>query len=431
MPALDCSHEDIASVHRVCPHLPGVMDGNYFRYFSGQGRLYHLTCKICSDLSFDAIRWRTVCDSCLADIMEKYDWAGIYGEPSILEEAISLRFLHRRFGSLGEELRGVVPVPSSPGSVWIGITASGSLIEYSFHAQERVTLQEIVHLKQLPEAFEIDTAINADVSLICSADGRFLCVGETLNDRCVVYDRQTSRFTLQVQSSNYRSGEAPFSMAFVQEREHTLLIHKTAWNRLDISDPATGALLTTRTFEENAQDKSRSPHYFHGQLAVAPDQDYIADASWILGDIGILLTWSGRRWRTENAWEFENGPTKQKLTLRWYFWNAPMCWIDNRTLAVWGYGEDEQSMLPAVCLYDGTSGKLKDWFPGPEKGPLYFDRYLFSASPQHGLSVWNVETGARLHEDKSFSPIAYHPTTKEFFSVLANGTLQLSRLLDA
>jgi hypothetical protein len=36
----------------------------------------------------------------------------------------------------------------------------------------------------------------------------------------------------------------PFSVAFALDGERTLVVHRTDWNRLDISDAATGARLT-------------------------------------------------------------------------------------------------------------------------------------------------------------------------------------------
>jgi hypothetical protein len=38
----------------------------------------------------------------------------------------------------------------------------------------------------------------------------------------------------------------PFSLAFACHRGQDVVIHRTAWNRLDVSDPATGRLLTAR-----------------------------------------------------------------------------------------------------------------------------------------------------------------------------------------
>jgi hypothetical protein len=168
--------------------------------------------------------------------------------------------------------------------------------------------------------------------------------------------------------------------------------------------------------------------YFHGQLTVSPEGEYVADNGWVWHPVGVVRTWSARRWLKENIWESEDGPTAKDLVWRAYFWQGPLCWIDNRRLAIWGYGDDDEWMLSAVRLFDVVSGAEIGWFPGPE-GRLVFDRYLFAFGTS-GVSVWNTGKGTCLLQDDSFAPAAYHPVTGEFLTILSDGSLQLSRLSD-
>jgi hypothetical protein len=85
-------------------------------------------------------------------------------------------------------------------------------------------------------------------------------------------------------------------------------------------------------------------------------------------------------------------------------------------------------MIPAVRLFDVRHGQQEQWFYGPERGLLVFDQYLFSAS-EKGMSVWDVETGERLLHDPTLNPISYHRLTKQFLSILPDGSFRLSRLL--
>lgn len=85
-------------------------------------------------------------------------------------------------------------------------------------------------------------------------------------------------------------------------------------------------------------------------------------------------------------------------------------------------------MLPAVRLFDVSSGAEIGWFPGPQ-GRIVFDRYLFAFGTS-GVTVWNPRKGTCLLQDDSFAPAAYHPATKEFLTLLPDGGLQLSRLSD-
>jgi hypothetical protein len=119
---------------------------------------------------------------------------------------------------------------------------------------------------------------------------------------------------------------------------------------------------------------------------------------------------------------------------------------------VWGYGGDDYCLLPAARIFDVASGSELRWFAGPEdpqvpdgkprtevsasgaampwqrQGVFTFDRYLFSCSALHGTAVWDVDTGERLLHDSDFHPIRYHHGARRFFSVLPDGTFQLSHL---
>ena len=164
--------------------------------------------------------------------------------------------------------------------------------------------------------------------------------------------------------------------------------------------------------------------------------------------VGIVTTWSLRQWVTANIWESEDGNSKKSLCWRDYFWDGPLCWVDNRTLAVWGLGDDDILLIRGVRLFDVESGAEKRSFVGPvggeEKevmqvqgkettilhraGTLIFDRWLFSWMAGNPFSIWDIEDGARLLEERDFTPLGYHPASKEFLSILPDGGLRLSRV---
>lgn len=408
--------------------------------FTGQERLYHLVCAVCGeDPDGDAIPWQAVCEACFTRIEWEGYWHGIRGVPEIREEPSDLVFTRRIVPGIGEgsnRLRVVQPITEASGSRWVGLTVGGALVELDLDSG---AAHPITHI----EPTELDLTI--PVTLACSPDGAFVCVAQTLGNHGVVIERASARRTMRLQRDDYHNDVSPFPVAFVVREGRTLLVHSAEWNRLDISDPATGELLTPR--ESPVYQKERPPHYrdyFHGRLLVAPNQDLIADDGWIWHPVGDVTVFSVQRWREENVWESEDGPTLRSLIWRNYFWGGPMCWVDETTLAVWGYGRDDEWLIPAVCLFDAVSGEERGWFPGPEVAPpagrewrdkladfggrLIFDRYLFAISEQFGTAVWNHQTGARLLQDPNFAPIAYHPGTREFLTILADGMLQLSRL---
>lgn len=127
---------------------------------------------------------------------------------------------------------------------------------------------------------------------------------------------------------------------------------------------------------------------------------------------------------------------------RAYFWDGPHCWITDSTVAIWGWGRDNEWLLPAISLFDVRDGHEIGWFPGPEcrqtgawppkksAQSLYFDQYLFCVHEKHGTMVWDINTGERLHQDLTLMPIAYHPTSKEFITVSADA-IRLSWLSES
>ena len=207
-------------------------------------------------------------------------------------------------------------------------------------------------------------------------------------------------------------------------------------------DPSSGELLTQRAPTSYRHGEKQPDHYlnyFHAQLVVSPESCWIADNGWVWHPWGIIRSWSLASWLQHNPWESEDGESVRSIAERAYFWDGPICWIDDSTLAVWGWGEDEQWLLPAVRLIDVCSGKQIRWFPGPRvRQPaawppkklapsLFFDRYLFAVDDDQGTSVWDVVSGERLLCDQKMSPVHYHPRSKEFLS-LGDSELTLSCL---
>jgi hypothetical protein len=432
MPPLDCSHDSAPYGGEICPHLREASDNDYIRVYTGLGFTYQLACEPCGDALIATIPWLSVCDSCFARIEADNGWQGIRGIPEVREAPADLDFLHRQVERNDPDpFRQVLPLTQARISLWMGLTESGALFEMDLDAGTFTPIATI---------FPTDVDISKPLSLTCSADGAFLCVTETHDQRSVVIDRQTGRRTLRLQRDGYWNHFSPFSAAFVQNKGKTLLLHATAWNRLDISDAATGELWTERSPTSYEDDESRPPHYldyFHCHLLVSPNQEFVADNGWVWHPAGVIRTWSVKRWREENPWESEDGPSAKQFTHRYYYWDGPLCWIDSRTLAVWGYGNDKDCLAPAVQLFDVVSGEEKPWFAatGNKESAdyfaprLFFDRYLFAAVEKFGISVWDTEKGARIYQDASFAPIAYHPVTQEFLTLLPDGALQLSRLI--
>jgi hypothetical protein len=128
------------------------------------------------------------------------------------------------------------------------------------------------------------------------------------------------------------------------------------------------------------------------------------------------------------VWESEDGESKKYPCHRAYYWDGPLCWLSDNRLAVWGYGEDDEWLIPAVRIFDVHSGREERWFAGP-KGSLVFDEYLFSFDKDEGMAVWDVATGERLLIESGFCPAGYHRGGRQFLSLLEDNRVQVSHLV--
>jgi hypothetical protein len=441
MPVLSCSHQESHAFRQVCSHLLEMQDAEYKRYFPGVGLTYHLVCSSCAQQTQNiASHLCTICELCFKRIEDDGYWDGIVGQPEVLHEPSELAFVHRVVSVpdlILDTLVETQALPHTTNRIWISMTATGKLLQIDLDKQKVFTL---AHL--LPS--EID--LTQPVALCIAPDGNLVAVTNTLGRNGVVLELDSGRRTVQLQRDDYHSDVSPFPVAFFMHKDRLLLVHATAWNRLDITDPITGMLLTQREPTSYHRDEQRPQHYldyFHGRLIVSPNHDWIADDGWIWHPVGCVTSWSIYQWVEENPWELEDGESKRSLCCRDYFWGGPFCWVDNHTLAIWGYGRDDEWLIPAVRLFDVISGDEVRWFAGPEmapkgqtwreklagfKGDLIFDRYLFACSGQYGVSVWDVVKGTCLLQDDTFFPICYHQGTQEFLSLNSDGTFQLSHL---
>lgn len=97
-----------------------------------------------------------------------------------------------------------------------------------------------------PEAEEVGGLVLPQHRLHASADGSFVAVVVDGGETGVVYDTHSRRVTMQLRADDYDADSVPFSLCFVRHNNRHVVVHRTAWNRLDASEAATGLLLTGR-----------------------------------------------------------------------------------------------------------------------------------------------------------------------------------------
>ena len=347
---------------------------------------------------------------------------GFVGSPEIAEQDSALVFEHRRLEPLkhGGVLVDIQPLLGADRDVWIGLTLDGRL--WLLDLDRRA----VRLIARLPDRV-LDPA--RAMAMVVSRDGRLAAVVNVRGVAGVVLDLETGRTTIELRRDEYHVEQCKFPLAFIERAGRQLLAYGRDWNRLDVVDARTGEPLTDRISPGYVRDAPQPDHYleyFHCGLAVSPNQRYVVDNGWVWHPSGIVTAWSIDRWLDDNVWESEDGASRRELCVRSYYWDGPLCWLDDAHLAVWGLGDDDP-LLPAVRIFDVRSGTEDRWFPGPQ-GDLVFDRVLIALDGERGSSVWNLENGARLLHDAAPAPLRYHPSAKTFLSFGQDPELTTSRL---
>ncbi|HWM87319.1 MAG TPA: hypothetical protein VNO33_15815 [Kofleriaceae bacterium] len=424
MTSAACTHPQAHIGQRVCRHLFGGHANSYAHRFTGTGRDYDLLCSACAEhdelVGVDMV---TVCAECFEAAAARATWArgerAVLSSPVVAERATRLSFSHQMIHlpvALGASLLDLQPLLSSARSRWLAVTSAGALVALDLETRSWKRVAD------LAAAVDLDR----DLALSVSPDGQMAAVVESRGQSGVVVDLAAGDITMLLERGADQVEGARFPVAFARRADRLLLVHGTDWNRLDAFDPRTGELVTPRPAGGLA---AHAIDYVCSGLSVSPDGEWLVDNGFTPEAAGIPAAFRLGGWLVQNPWEAEDGPSRRYLCQRWDYWDGPMCWIDECTIALWGYGPDRLSLRPAVILFDVESGEAVRWFPGP-RGPLVYDQHLFSLGDGDGMSVWDIQTGERLLHDAGFHPLRYHPGTRQFLTTNPEGELfVLSRLV--
>lgn len=313
------------------------------------------------------------------------------------------------------------PVPGRP-DVWLGLDRDGSLHEIDL-SQTKTAVVATIDSNALNLAGELDLHV--------ATQGRFAALAETRGRRAVILDPSTGRTVMALERDGYHLEHCRFPLAFFEHEGRLLVVHATQWNRLEISDPSDGRLLTPRD-PMSAQFGSRHEHfvdYFHGRLTVSPTGERVVDDGWCWGSSGVPRAFSLRRWLEQNPYESEDGPSMKDLFIGEHL-EREVCWLDDRTLAIWGQDDDDGNTSPGVAIHDAETGELLRSFAGPARQLVFDSPYLVAFDRDTGASLWDPLSGERLLQDPAVVPDSYHPTSRRFLTRRPHG-LRLSRMVDA
>jgi hypothetical protein len=351
------------------------------------------------------------------------EWLGDLGWPAHATRASDLVLSIETIAidGLPSALAALTPMPVR--GRWLALARDGTLLVVDAGDRCAIPCSKI-------EQTTVD--LTGALDLHVAPDGRHAAIVEAYGLRGTVIDIATGRPTMALAREEYHPEVCRFPAAFIQHGGRSLLVHAVAWNRLEVSDPRSGSLLTARDPLIYPSGGPCPPHYldyFHGALIVSPDGRAVLDDGWVWHPVGVLRVFDVVRWLEENPYESEDGASARTVAVR-DTWGRPACWIDERTVAAWGYGllddELEDEFVPGVSIYDVTTGTRVRRFLGPS-GALAADKHLFAFDPHHGLSAWDVVTGERLLHAPEFCPTGYHHADRCFFAA-QGGKLMIGRV---
>jgi hypothetical protein len=409
----------------MCSHLVGSDGDEHVGLLTGRGLDFDVCCPACDRAAQDGSvpELLSACEGCVGAYVDDEDHRGLVawrGAPEILQrpEPFDATVVD---GPLPVAAIDFTPVAGESGSVWLLLDADGHIGRFDADTAQWSPLAQATVPVEEPEP-QPWAGRRPSRRLHASLRGDFAAVVNDFGQYGQVIDLRTGEMTVSLDGGAYCEETVPFAVAFVEHRGRTVLVHRTAWNRLDATDASTGELLTARDLPGFRQDEPLAEHYldyFHGALYASPDGRWLADDGWVWHPFGVPCSWDVRRWLDGNVWESEDGPSRLELCWRAYHWNVPMCWTGDHRLAVSGIGGDDEAMLAGVRVFDVTTGVQVNTFAGPT-GAFFADaRRLYSAN-QTGLEIWDVDTGERNGTIPGFVPTRHHTGAGELANLAGN-----------
>jgi hypothetical protein len=419
MDLLPCGHVAVTGASRMCRHLLGSEGNEHLRLLSGHGLEFDLYCTACdvAALKGGPPELLAACEGCVARCADD-DWALLAwrGEPGILARTEPLSATVTDV-SLPVRAVDLAPVTAGSRSVWLLLAQDGRIGRFDADSGEWDLLA------QATVPGEPDhrpwTGHHLRRRLHASALGDFAAVVNDYGHHGQVIDLRTGAVTLTLHGGTSHPNTVPFSLALTRHDGRTVVIHRTAWNRLDASDAETGELLTGREPTSSRRGKPLPGHYldyFHGGLLLSPRGRWIADDGWVWSPVGVPMAWDARSWLRGSVWESEDGPSQRTLCQRAYYWDTPMCWTGEDLLAVSGIGGDDDAMLQGVRIFDVSTGAQVTAFAGPAGALFAAGGRLYSAAAD-GLQAWDPLTGERTGTITGFVPACHHPAAGELAEV--------------
>ena len=436
---LTCGHDREPFGMPMCEHLRVCREPwlSYFRWHTGSGMDTELLCHSCAKerQNGQEITTAVVCQECFEyATTEIGDFEGIRGKPEIriCSKPFDLRLQRAHLPKEAGKITDIAPVIKENRSIWLLLAENGLITSIDANTGE---WRRLAHVSLASEPDHTPWCGHIlRRRLHASPGGNFAAIVNDYGRYGQIIDLRSGQVTLSLDGGAYHSETVPFSFAFTEVQGRVVAIHRTDWNRLDVSDPSTGTLLTARNPTSYQQGEKYPVHYldyFHGALHISPNSVCIADDGWVWHPVGIPTTWRLGPWICKNVWESEDGSTRKTICARDYYWDHALTWLDDDRIAIGGLGDDDKEMIDGARIFDislpGSGGKRwradGPWprelpgFVGPS-GSFFSDGHWLYSSDQNGLSRWDFNDGSRTGHFQEFKPTHYHKGVRELVQVV-------------
>lgn len=401
-----CPHS-AAKDRRICPHLDPSEFEDYFLRFSGKGAEYAVVCESCRSVAWEELN--SVCEECFRGAQGSlFGQLGTEGSPEVLiaakerctlEMLGELTFPHRILAGCQWHNR------------WMVLLADRTLHlvdPFGEHSELFATV---------PGPGMLDW--EAPIDILASWDGRFVAITNRKGRHgLVLMEENWGTISMHLDCGDYHAKNTPFPVAFLRHGNATRIIHATAWNRLDISDPQTGQCLTPRATAWE-KDEPRLPHYldfFMGALTVSPDEKTLLVDGWVWHPVGVLGTANLEAWQSGDIYACERGLGQFGIRSCNYNWNIGKAFLDAQTVIYWGIGNDDDHMVDGAVIVDLRTRKPIRQFAGPARGSFCAAEWLIVFSPDHDTTAWDVRTGERVWLATGHRARVYNQNSRHFLA---------------
>jgi hypothetical protein len=344
-------------------------------------------------------------------------------------------------GELGP-IVDIAPIAAGRASLWLLLAADGTLARFDADTGAWSPLATATVPSEPEQKAFMGHAPRR--RLHASAAGDFAAVVNDYGRHGQILDFRANTVTATLDGGDYHPETVPFSFAFTQLRERVVAIHRTRWNRLDLTDAMTGELLSERgptSYRTGEEQPDHYLDYFHGSLLISPTSARVVDDGWVWHPMGVVCAWNVEPW-VSNPWESEDGSTRKDLCARGYYWDHAITWLSDTTIAVGGLGDDDDEMRDGARIFDvtlpeepGPGWRSGDrWareigsFPGPA-GSFFSDGASLFSSDEGGLSRWDPASGARTGHLAGFRPTHQHRDAGELVQLVGGALRRWSTTL--